>query len=96
MGDIGSDERFAAGDSHLLDAKLNEKPGESNNLFERQDLLTFQKLVTFTKDLRGHAVWATKVATVCYGDAEIPYATAERVSCGLACSSEFHALEPRE
>ena len=72
-------ERFAAGDAHLADAKIDEQPGEARYLLVRQDRFAGEEVVALAVHLRGHAVGAAEVAAVGDGDAQVAHRPPERI-----------------
>ena len=76
---VPPDERFAAGEADLLDAKRDEDPHETLDLLEGQDLGTRQELEILAEDLLGHAVDAAEVATVRDADPQVAQRTLEGV-----------------
>ena len=71
LGEVASEEGFAAGDADFGDAEGKEDVGESGNFFEGENVGAGEKLVTATEDRFGHTIGATKVATIGHGNSQV-------------------------
>jgi regulation of enolase protein 1 (concanavalin A-like superfamily) len=80
LREVFAKQRFAAGQSHLLDTERYECPGEPGNFLKAQDLRTRKERVVAPEDLLRHAVGAAEVAAIGDRDAQGARAPAEEVA----------------
>ena len=77
--EIATEERFAARDSELLHAELDEHARHLLDLLERQQLTARQEAVVVPEDLLRHAVDAPEVAAIRDGDPQVAHGPSEGV-----------------
>ena len=78
--DVATKERLPAGEADLLDAELDEHPGEAGDLLEGQELVAPQEFIVMAEHVLGHAVGTAEVTAVGDRDPQITKRPPERVS----------------
>src|SRR5262249_54877580 len=73
--EIFSHERFAAGQADFLNPKLEEKPDNALDFFERKDLLAFNPFVL----IKRHAVRTAEIAAVGHRNPQIAHGALKRI-----------------
>src|SRR5699024_11737436 len=75
-----------AGEPNLLHTQLGGGPGDARQLFERQDFMARHELVLRAKYFPRHAVHATEIAPIRYGNAQVAQRTLQTIQYGQETS----------
>jgi len=78
--EILANERFASGQADFFDAESKEQPRKTFNLLKRQHFLALNPRVLIER----HAVRASKIASVCDRNSEIPHRAVKDILNGHA------------
>jgi hypothetical protein len=77
--EIATQQRLAARDAQLARAECDERPGDTCDLLEGQQLAAVEEAVVAPVHLLRHAVGAAEIAAVGDRDAQVAQRTAESV-----------------
>ena len=80
IGQIGTQQRLAAGQAQLAYAELHEQPRQAHDLIERQPLVRSEEAVALMVGLARHAVRAAEVAAVHHRDAQVAHRARQRIA----------------
>lgn len=79
VGEVFSEEGFAAGEADFLCSEADENGGEAGDFFVGEDERARQEWVVWTEDFARHAVGAAEVTAIGDGDPKIAEVPAEEI-----------------